>query len=145
MQSSNLSLAISSLPMTFSAFFYQERLYVLPQPGTASAAHGPAVSPVCRDSAGCWVSKAINTELRKKSRNDLRGVSGDNMYYIDSLRRTDSCDQDSYRNEVNRSSRYTTNTVLMYVLLVCYRTIRCLCSILDNDCFLLNSRDQARP
>lgn len=145
MQSSNLSLAISSLPMTSPTFFPQERLCVLPQPGTGSAARGPAVSPVCRGSAGCRVSGAVNTELSRKSRNDLRGISGDNVCYIGSLRRSESCDQDLYGNEVNRSSKYTTNTVLMYVLMVCYLTIRCLCSILGNDCFLLNGRGQARP
>lgn len=103
------------------------------------------VSTVCRDSAGYWAPGAVNTELGEKSRNDLRGVSGDNVYCIGSLRKSDSCDQDSYGNDVNKRFRYMMNTVLVYVLMVCYAAIRYFCSISDNDCSLLKSRDQARP
>lgn len=89
---------------------------------------------------GCLEPLTLNPG--KKSRNDLRGVSGDNVYRIGGLRRSESWDQDLDGNEVNRSFRYTANTVLMYVLVVCYSAVRCLGSISDNVCSLLNSRDQ---
>jgi len=63
-------------------------------------------------SAGDHVPGAVSTELGKKSRNDLRGVSGGSVYRTGGLRRSDSCDQGSYGNKVHGSFRYTANSVL---------------------------------
>lgn len=138
MQSSSLFRAISSSPMTSPVCSLGRFVSSISLAQTLG--HGPAVSHLHWVLGFTWVFIGCLEPLALKSGTRAAGIwEAFQETAQGSLRRCDSWDQTSFGNEVNRGFRYSAKSWCRYPWSVSW------CSISDNDCSLLNSRDQARP